>query len=44
MSKCVNCGCNAHCGQSCTECWECPDCKCVDCDNSMQSTTADTRD
>jgi hypothetical protein len=28
MSKCANCGCGCHCGQSCTECYDCPDCNC----------------
>ena len=25
---CSNCGCGCHCGQSCTECYDCPDCDC----------------
>jgi len=28
MSNCASCGCGCHCGQSCTECWDCPDCQC----------------
>jgi len=31
INRCSHCGCNAHCGQSCTDCWECPDCACVEC-------------
>ena len=46
--KCEHCGCSAHCGQSCTECWECPDCYCKDCDSDDEEptniTTADVRD
>lgn len=31
--KCKNCGCQAHCGISCPECWECSDCDCEYCEN-----------
>lgn len=46
--KCKSCGCEAHCGQSCTDCWECPDCFCEDCDVKddphAHLTSADARD
>ena len=41
--KCRNCGCQAHCGISCPECWECPDCECDHCEN-WATTQADVRD
>ena len=28
---CEKCGCEQHCGQSCTECMDCPDCDCKQC-------------
>jgi len=30
--KCKYCGCVSHCGMSCTNCWNCPDCHCHDCE------------
>jgi hypothetical protein len=46
--KCSHCGCEAHCGHSCTDCWECPDCHCADCttkeDPHLNLTNADARD
>lgn len=30
--KCRRCGCNIHCGISCQECLDCPDCECSICD------------
>jgi len=48
--NCDHCGCEAHCGMSCTDCWECPDCHCQECrdsdkeDTHTNITTADLRD
>jgi len=33
--KCKYCGCASHCGQSCTNCWECPDCHCHECETEV---------
>ena len=30
--KCKNCGDVRHCGHSCMDCWECPDCGCEECE------------
>lgn len=45
---CKNCGCESHCGMSCTSCWECPDCDCKECSKdeplNITLTEADVRD
>ena len=48
MSNCTSCGCGCHCGQSCTECWDCPDCQCESAQEDLENITdhqlADVRD
>jgi len=34
---CELCGCEQHCGKSCTECMDCPDCDCKKCQKSSKS-------
>ena len=48
---CDHCGCEAHCGISCTDCYECPDCHCQECISNDEEpepepdiTIADVRD
>lgn len=43
--KCKYCGCEAHCGMSCTDCYNCPDCNCEECNpDELTILTADVRD